>query len=176
MSFATRTRRLSDQPITERRGALAVAAALLSVVTLLLAAARPAPQHHTAAPQARTSPRSAAGSATANAAPVAPVAARVAHRFLTGYLAYLYGHAPAGAITAAAPALLRLLRARPPLVSPAMRARQPQVLALRLVAARAGTLGVRALIGDGELAHYSVGLLLERQHQRLLVDIVEGAR
>jgi hypothetical protein len=38
-----------------------------------------------------------------------------------------------------------------------------------------GTVGVSVLIGDGELADYSVGLLLQREHRRLLVSAVGGA-
>lgn len=179
MSAATWARRLRDRPITEheRRLALALVVVLLAAGTVLLAATRPARQHRAAPPKATTSPHStpAASVPTTNSAPVAPVAARVAHRFLAGYLAYLYGHPPARAITAATPSLLRSLRARPPLVSPAMRARQPRVLSLRPMPAPTGTVGVSVLIGDGELADYSVGLLLQREHQRLLVSAVEGA-
>jgi hypothetical protein len=35
-------------------------------------------------------------------------------------------------------------------------------------------MGVSVLIGDGELADYSVGLLLKREHRQLLVSSVEG--
>ncbi len=181
MSAATWARWLRDRPITERERHTALAiVVLLATGTILLAATRPARPHRPAPPRTTTSLHSAprppaASDPAASAALVAPVAARVAHRFLTGYLAYLYGHAPAAAITAATPALLRLLRVRPPLVSPAMRARQPRVLALRPTSAPTGMLGVSALIGDGELAQYSVGLLLEREHRRLLVSAVEAA-
>jgi hypothetical protein len=170
---------MRERPITERRRALAIVAVLLAAGAILLAATRPSQPR--AVPQRATTsldsarPAVPAGPDAASAAPVAPGAARAARRFLAGYLAYLYGHAPAAAVTAAVPALMRTLRTRPPLVSPAMRARRPRVLALRPTSASAGRVGVSALVNDGELADYSVGLLLERGHRRLLIDAVEGA-
>ena len=58
------------------------------------------------------------------------------------------------------PVLLRSLRAHPPLVSPAMRARHPRVLSLHSTPAPAGLVGVSALVNDGGLVNYPVGLLL----------------
>jgi hypothetical protein len=183
MSLATRARRIWDRPVAghERRAALTVVVVLLAASTTLLAATRPS--RHRAAPQETTtsiakaarSPTPAGRPTAAHSARVAPVAARVAHRFLTGYLAYLYGHAPAAALTDAVPRLVRALRARPPLVPPAMRARHPRLLALRPMPAPAGMVGISALVNDGELADYSIGLLLGREHGRLLVDAVESA-
>jgi hypothetical protein len=165
------------RPITEheRHAALALVVVLLAASAVLLITTRPVLPQQTPAPRATTSPHSApASTPTSHSARVAPVAARVAYRFLNGYLAYLYGHAPARAITATTPSLLRSLRTRPPLVSPAMRARQPRVLSLRPIPVPAGAMGVSVLIGDGELADYSVGLLLKREHRQLLVSSVEG--
>lgn len=184
MSARTQARRLLDRLVgeRERRAVLAVIVTLLACAAVLLAASRRVSQHSPTRRRASTtslrggaswsaSTRSPAG----NAAPVAPVAARVAHRFLTGYLAYLYGHAGAGAITDTTPSLARSLRAQPPLVSPATRQRYPRVRSLRPMSAPVGMVGVSALVGDGELASYTVGLLLERQHGRLLVRTVEAA-
>ena len=173
-------RQLSDRALTGRRSALAIVVVLLAASAALLTATRPS-QHR---PMPRRAAISLDGGArppaapdpSAHVAPVGPVAARVARRFLAGYLAYVYGQAPAAAITDAAPALVRSLRARPSLVSPAMRARHPRVLALRPTPAPAAMVAVSALVGDGELADYTVGLLLEREGGRLLVDAVEGAR
>ena len=176
---------LRNRPLAERecRTAIVVVAVLLAAGAILLAAFRPAghPNHDPAprrpvAPAARASRPPAAPDPSAHVAPVGPVAARVARRFLAGYLAYVYGQAPAAAITDAVPALVRSLRARPPLVSPAMRARHPRVMAIRPTPAPAGMVAVSALVGDGELADYTVGLLLEHEGGRLLIDAVEGAR
>jgi hypothetical protein len=64
----------------------------------------------------------------------------------------------------------------PPRVSPAMRERVARVLALRSTPiSPPGLIGVRALINDGGLADYSIGLLLEDHHAgRLLVTGLEG--
>lgn len=184
MSAPTQARRLLDRPVgeRERRAALAVVVTLLACAAVLLPAGRPSSQHLPTRRRASTTSLSGGASSPAstrspaeNAAPVAPVAARVAHRFLTAYLAYLYGHGRARAIAGATPSLTRSLRTRPPLVSPAMRRRNPRVFSLRPMSAPAGTVGVSALVGDGELASYKVGLLLERQHGRLLVSTVEAA-
>lgn len=176
MNTTDRIRRLRDRPITARRSAVVLIAVLIAASTVLLAATRPAtpphPAPHRVAASARGARRPASGGPAANAAPVARVAARVAERFLQGYLAYLYGHAPAGALTDATPRLLRSLRAHPPIVPPAMRALYPRVLSLKpLLAPR---VGVSALVNDGELASYHLALLLTPEHGRLLVSAVEA--
>jgi len=172
---------LRDRPIAEheRRTAITLVAVLLAASAFLLADTRPAGHPHHPA-----SRRPASGSASrppaptggaANTAPLAPVAARVAQRFLHGYLAYLYGHAPANAVRDATPALLGSLRSRPPLVPPAMRARNPRILSLHPAPAPVELVGLSVLVNDGELASYRVGLLLVREHGRLLVSRVQGA-
>jgi hypothetical protein len=172
---------LRDRPIAERerRTAVAVVAVLLAASAILLAAIRPAGHpnddpapHGPVAPAVRASrppmPTSGAGRAR-------PVTVRTARGFLAGYLAYLYGHAPAGAVKSATPALARSLRAHPPIGSPGMRARHPRVLALHVVPAPAGLIGVSAVVNDGELASYPVVLLLASERGRLLVSAVQGA-
>ena len=162
---------MRGRPIAERdrHAIFAVVAMLLAASAVLLAVTGPVRQPpHVAAPR-RVAPAASPPAITGSAANPA----RVAHRFLTGYLAYLYGHAPATAVIGAAPRLVRALRARPPLVPPAMRARHPRVLP-RPMTAPAEMLAITALIGDGELADYSIGLLLERAHGRLRVDAVES--
>lgn len=183
MSALTQARRLLDQPVDqrERRAVLAVVVTLLACGAVLLAASRTVSRHQPTIRRASTTPLSGASSPASTTGPaenparVAPVEARVARGFLTGYLAYLYGRGRARAITGATPSLERSLRARPPLVSPAMRRRNPRVLSLRPMSAPAGMVGLSALVSDGELASYTVGLLLERQHGRLLVSVVEAA-
>ena len=168
---------LRDRPITERerRVAIAVVAVLLAASAILLAASRPAGHpnddpapHGPVAPAARASRPPMPTSGTAHVAPVA-------RGFLAGYLAYLYGHAPASAVKSATPALARSLRAHPPIVSPGMRARHPRVLALHIVPAPTGLIRVSAVVNDGELASYPVVLLLASERGRLLVSAVQGA-
>jgi hypothetical protein len=184
MSLATWARRIWERPIAKRERSAVLAAIVMALLVAATLLATTRPSRHPAAPQ-RTATTSIAipahpvvparRPAAANPARVAPVAARVAHRFLPGYLAYLYGHAPATAVMGAVPRLVRALRARAPLVPPAMRARHPRVLALRpMPAAPTGMLAISALIGDGELADYWIGLLLDRAHGRLRVNAVES--
>lgn len=171
---------LCDRPINdrERRSAITLIALLLAASVVLLAATRPAttpprltPQHRVAGSTEGTQ-RPAGAARGANAASVPHVAARVAEGFLRGYLAYLYGHAPAAALTDATPALLRSLRENRPLVSPAMRARYPRVLSLKPLPAP--RVAFSALVNDGELASYHLVLPLAVVHGRLLVSAVQG--
>lgn len=172
--------RLRDRPITERerRTATAVVSVLLAAAAILLAAGRPAGKpHHHVAPRRSAPPAAVASRAPApagGALPIAPTASRTAREFLAGYLAYLYGHAPAVSIKDATPALVLSLRAHPPLVSPSMRALDPRVRSLHTAPASAGLIGLSALVNDGELASYHVGLLLASRHGRLLVSALEG--
>ena len=172
---------LRDRPVAERerRTAITAVAALLSASTILLAVTQSAARsHHPVSRSSSMAARASRGSIPAGdaAAPLAPGAARVARGFLAGYLAYLYGRNSANSITGATPALARSLRAHPPLVPPAMRARRPRILSLHTTPAPDGLVGVSALINDGELASYSLGLLLTPGNGRLLVSSVQGTR
>jgi hypothetical protein len=104
-----------------------------------------------------------------------PEADKVAERFLAGYLAYTYGQAHASRITSASRALILSLEAHSPRVPPAARARHPRVLSLHVAAAPTGEVVVRAVVNDGGLINYPVGLLLGSEHGRLLVTGLEGA-
>jgi hypothetical protein len=171
---------LRDRPIAERerRTAIAVVAVLLAASAVLLAATRPAGQPRQLAPRRPVAPAKDASRPQmppAGSASIAPLVARTARGFLAGYLAFLYGHAPASAVSGATQALLRSLRARPLIVSPGVRARRPRVLSLSAISAPVGLVGVSALLNDGELANYRVRLILTRARGRLLVAAVEGA-
>jgi len=181
MSTGAWIRRQRDRPIaeSERRGAMAAVAVLLAATALLLALTRPDGQprraHERAAPM--PAPRTSAVQERApetGTGPLAPTAARAASLFLAGYLGYLYGHASASAVRGATAALIRSLRAHPPRVSPVMRARRPRILALHAAPAPPGHLRVSALVNDGGLVDYSIGLLLAPQADRLLVTGLDG--
>jgi hypothetical protein len=174
---------LRDRPITEpqRHRALAVATVLLACTTALLILTRPVahqPDTHAAAAATETSRPDPPGPARTPAPSddaLPPAAARVSKAFLRGYLAYLYGHGTADQITDASGALVRSLEANPPRVSPAMRERVPRVLSLQSTPAPSAYLiGASALIGDGGLVSYRIGLLLTSQHGRLLVNALNG--
>jgi hypothetical protein len=172
---------LRDRPIaeSERAAAMATVTVLLLAAALLLALSRPsnAPrptlQRHPGPSVAQRTLPVVARATESGTAPLTPQVARAADLFLAGYLGYTYGHAPASAIGGATPALLRSLRAHPPLVSPGMRARRPRVVALH-TSASLGLLRVSAIVNDGGLVDYSIGLLLAAHDDRLLVSGLEG--
>jgi hypothetical protein len=178
---------LRDRPIAERerRHALLAIAALLIATTTLLALTSPRQdpprRAHGASIAARAlvSRSVSPGAGTARTIPgestTAPAAALgTARVFLEGYLAYLYGHAPAGAVRDATRALVLSLEAHPPRVSLDMGARRPRVLALHPTLTPPGQFAVYAVVNDGGLEDYPVGLLLARRDGRLLVTGLES--
>jgi hypothetical protein len=176
---------LRDRPIGEheRRGRLAIVLVLLLVSALLLLLTRPGPSRHSHLHSARVTvttraPRPGQPSARGTPAgtPRSEVSAHVSRVFLIGYLAYLYGHAPASRIQDATPLLIGSLEAHPPRFSPAMREHRAQIVGLQSVPAPVGLVGVRALVNDGGLIDYPIGLLLEDRTGRLLVSGLDGDR
>jgi hypothetical protein len=164
-----------DRPIAEheRRTAMAAVVVILAAVAVLLTLTQPASQ---ARYRARSTPLNPPpGAAERHSSASENEAKRTAERFLAGYLGYVYGRTPAGQIEGATPALIRSLQAYTPRVPPAARARHPRVLSLHPAAGSAGEVAVSAVINDGELIDYSVGLVLASEGGRLLVTGVEGA-
>ena len=174
--------RLRDRPIAEgeRRWAFFASTVLLAITVGLLALTTSATRTTTATdrgalaghtlsgqPPASPVPVSADGQSTPGA--LSPPVSRVARRFLTGYLAYLYGHGGVAGVRDASPALVRSLGANPPRVSIDIRARHPRVIALQATAAPAGQAGVSALVNDGGIADYPVVLFIGERRGRLLV-------
>jgi hypothetical protein len=178
---------LRDRPIAERErhhALLAVAALLIATTTLLaLTSPRqdpPRPAHGASIParvavSQPVSPAARTARATPRESTIAPAAALgTARTFLENYLAYLYGHAHASAVRDATRALVLSLEAHPPRVSLDIRARRPRVLALHPTPAPAGQAAVSAVVNDGGLEDYPVGLLLARRGGRLLVTGLES--
>ncbi len=173
---------LHDRPIAEqeRHTALAATAAVLIAATALLALTRPTTHAASARGATKTSttttatvdpvlhtPQASAGGAPSGEAVV------VSRAFLAGYLAYAYAGAPASQITNAARSLTDSLQAHPPRVPPAMRASRPRVVELHATPAPSGELGVSAVINDGGLIDYTIGLVLTPDRGRLLVGALE---
>ena len=180
--------RLRDRPIaeSERRRAFIASTVLLTLTVALLALTTPATRTTTATDRSALAGHTLAGQPPASPVPVSadgqstpgalsPPVSRVARRFLTGYLAYLYGHAGANRVRDASPTLVRSLGANPPRVSVDIRARQPRVVALAPVAAPTGVVGVSALVGDGGVADYPVVLFISEHSGRLLVTSLGAA-
>ena len=171
---------LRDRPIaeSERRAAMAAVVVLLTATALLLALTRPGhrPRPTTARQSASLVGRASAAQSSAReatAAPLTPALARAARLFLAGYLGYLYGHTPARQVKGATASLLRSLEAHPPRVSPSMRSRAPRLLSLHTAPAPSGV-GVSALVNDGGLVDYPIGLVLTPHGGRLLVAGLDG--
>lgn len=173
---------LRDRPIaeSERAAAMATVTVLLLAAAILLALSRPSngsrptPQRHSGPSVAHITASVVAGATENRSVPSQPRAAHTANLFLAGYLRYIYGHAPASVINGATPALLHSLRASPPLVSPGMHARRPRVMALHTATASSGLLRVSAVVNDGGVVDYSIGLRLAAHRGRLLVSELEG--
>jgi hypothetical protein len=173
---------LRDRPIAEqeRHIALAATAAVLIAATVLLALTRPT----TPAATARAADKaSTTTTATVDPGPLAPAtspgnapsaeAVAVSRSFLTGYLAYAYGSAPASQIADAARSLIASLEAHPPRVTSAMHASRPRVLEVHATPEPSGQLGMSAVVNDGGVIDYTLGLTLAPQDGRLLVTAVE---
>ena len=165
---------LRDRPIPDgqRHAALAASSLLLIAVTVLFALTRITPHAPGRTAPRRTSTAAAASRPAPNGAP-SHEAEAVGRAFLAGYLAYTYGAAPAAGIADTTPALTRALEAHPPRQTPGMRASRPRILELHAAPAGPGVVSVRALVNDGGLIDYTVGLLLQSHDGRLLVTAVE---
>jgi hypothetical protein len=168
--------RLRDRPLgeSERRAALIAVTALLIASTVLLATTRAArhrttPERQPATAMRGRAPQPAPIQIAMRGVVLSPQAVRVSRRFLSGYLAYIYGRAGVDGVRDASRALERSLRAHPPRVSRDMRARHPHILKLHQVPGAASQLEVTALIADGGVADYPVGLLLASEHGHLEV-------
>ena len=147
----------------ERRAAvLAVLAVALCAVALLGVTHNP-------------SSRSAQPHAAVLASPAprplvtASAALSVAHGFLSGYLAYAYRGAPAGKVSDATRALIASLAEHAPRIASTQQS-APRVIGLHL----SGPLTVTAVLNDGGIVNYTLGLALTRLDGRLLVARVES--
>ncbi|MDX6697742.1 MAG: hypothetical protein QOE65_1139 [Solirubrobacteraceae bacterium] len=163
-----RLRALSERPIAggQRHAAFALAAAIVLAAGSALILTRPAqrPPPRTSAPAATQAPAPPppAASAAASSAVATSSARRAARRFLAGYLPFLYGRRPdPRSICCADAGLLRALRHQRVRPTPALRRRRPRVVWLRARSAGRGV-AVVALIDDGGVARYRIGLLLSR--------------
>ncbi len=182
-------RALADRPIAEheRRLAFALAAAIIVIAAGALVltrgsspptmpprpAAPIAPSRPIAPPPPIVPPPAAFGGPRGPAAAPAD-AAQDARVFLRGYLAYLYGRAPARAIRGATPPLVRRLERERPRVSPATRARHPRIVALTARRIAGGRVAATATIADGGVARYPILVVLTRHRGRWQATDLSG--
>jgi hypothetical protein len=97
-----------------------------------------------------------------------------ARRFLEGYLPYSYGKASASGITAAAPGLMRTLRAAPPRVPATVAKAHPRLLWVRAQAStRDRTITAVAAVDDGQ-RRYKVPLEVREVDGRWTISAIAG--
>jgi hypothetical protein len=167
-----RLQELADRPLvaSERRRLFTLVIAVLVGVAIGLALLGQPAVHHREQPTATRTPTSARVRTPMPAPSPNTRAETAARRFLDGYLAYLYGQGPAGAIDAASHALRHRLQVGRPRVSPAMRRRHGRVVELDAHPVD-GTerVAVTATIDDGGVARYPISLTLQRRADGFLV-------
>jgi hypothetical protein len=180
MSPATWVRQQRNRPLAEheRRTALVATAVVLIAAALLFANTRPLASGTPARAAVKATTPTAPDPSPPKAEPTAggelsPIAARASRTFLAGYLAYTCGRAPASRIADATGGLVAALEAHPPRVSPAMRSEHPRVVDLDSAPAPSDEIGVSAVVNDGGLIDYTLGLTLTQQGGRLLVTGLE---
>jgi hypothetical protein len=173
---------LRDRPIAqdERHAAMVTVAVLLTAIALLLVVTQPQRRRDSAThSESRSStgytPAFKTGRGNFTPTTLTPAVEDVAGRFLAGYLSYVYGRAPASHVKGASGSLIRSLESHPPRVPPGIQARHPRVLSLRATTAPADEVGVTAVVNDGGLIDFPVGLLLKIKGGRLLVSELDGA-
>jgi hypothetical protein len=162
---------------TTRR--LTLAAAGLVVLLVVTSALAPSPH-----PADRPVPPPA-GPARTRRTPAAPgsrpissgglvAARRVAARFLTGYLPFLYGRGTARSIAGVTPSLRLRLGREPALVTPVERHRDPGVVSLTAVGQAPAFVLATALVADGGVTAYTLRMLLRSGRDGWLVSGVDG--
>ena len=162
-----------------RRPRLALTAPVLLVVLVVASIAAPSP---------RSSHRSrpvTLGSTRGFPVPPAPAdsmrisrselaqARRVAARFLTGYVPFLYGRGSARSIEGATPGLRLELSRIPTLVTPLERQRRPRVLSLTAAGRPRGGVSETALVVDGGVTDYTLRITLRAGRHGWLVSAVD---
>lgn len=169
-----RLRQLAARPLTGSLRTFATVAAVLVLVAagLLLTSPEPRPSlPPTVSMTRRLGDAQIAPATPTQAQRVSPgQVQRVARRFLTSYLRFLYGHSDAAQLHAATDALRHRLGEHPPRISPAARRRHPRILR---VAVASGDRLI-ATIADGGV-RFPIGVTLTRRPNGnvLVNDVLE---
>lgn len=146
-----------------RRGipvALCALAAALGGVTLIHA---PRGGHQTPPPGAPPGVGGLVIGGRVAAESIPATARRAGERFLQEYVAYLYGHRPAGRFAGASHALRASLRRAHARVPPARAARAPAIVHIAAVAQTPTTVIVSATVDDGDVSTYQVSAVVEER-------------
>jgi hypothetical protein len=161
---------------TTRRLTLAAVALVVLLVVASVLAPSPHPADRQVAPPAGPPPTwrtpTAPGSRPVSLARLVAVR-RVAARFLTGYLRFLYGRGSARSIAGATPDLRRqLIRVRGS-VTPVERHRDPRVVSLTAIGQTPAAVVATGLIADGGVTTYAVRIMLRAGRDGWLVSGVD---
>jgi hypothetical protein len=178
MSARRWIRRQLDRPTAEHERRTIALCGLILVVTIAgLVLTNPARPTGVSGRQKQTTaaainpggntppPWSRAAEAAANA---------TAETFLRGYLAYLYGHAPASQVGDATESFVRSLEPGHLQVPPGIRALRPRVVSLDVSQQGAGRVLAVALVSDAEVVHYPIRLVLTESARRWQVSGLEA--
>jgi len=106
---------------------------------------------------------------------VAADAKATAATFLHGYLAYLYGQAPASRIEDASTGFVGSLEHARPEVPPGIRALHPRVVSVDVSPQAPGDAMATALVGDAEVVRYPIRLVLTEDEPGWQVSGLEGS-
>ncbi|HSZ69104.1 MAG TPA: hypothetical protein VK756_01960 [Solirubrobacteraceae bacterium] len=150
----------------ERRAAIAVLCLLLLVAAVALVLTRPAkPAAANAGHEHRSHVSPAARMPAIHA--LTPATKATVETFLGGFLQYIYGRTPVGAVSDATSALITSLEQHPPQVPQGLRALKPRVVDVLAAPAPSGRLEVTAIVSDEEAVDYriSLGLTTSRGHE-----------
>lgn len=159
--------RILERPLTDRdrRAAFTAIVFVLIVAALLLAIKTPG----SSAAGGKLAPRHRAEARSSPQTDDLRRARSVARHFLHGYLAVVYGHAPARVVAHAAPGILAAL-SEPRRVPPELARLHPRAEQVNArLTGEAGKVDVTATVSDGEVLTYSIRLLVSRQRDGQLV-------
>lgn len=164
MSARRWIRRQLERPIAgHERSTVAVCGLLLLLAAaglILTSPSRPAVESRRPARPA-TASAPARGEARSRWTPaIAAEAKATAGTFLHGYLAYLYGQAPASQVKDASGAFVGSLEHARGEVPPGIKALHPRVVSLAVSPQPPGHAIATALVTDAEVVHYPIRLLL----------------
>jgi hypothetical protein len=168
---------LRARPITGRERQTATSALFVCIIvaTLLLAIGRAQTREPVPAGAHAPTPSVTNPVPSDSASVTAQVATRIARRFLGGYLAYLYRGLPGRKVSDGTARLIRSLGEHPPRPVAGALSR-PRIVAVDLARTTSGQLVANALVNDGGIVNFTVGLLIARQSQHVLVTGLESAR
>jgi hypothetical protein len=176
MSTRSWVQRQLNRPIAGRERSTATACGLL----VLLAAAGlilTGPTHSAGRSSDRPRTITASGEATPSWTPTAAGETKAtAEKFLAGYVAYLYGQAPASQVKDATRDFVSALEGERRQVPPGIRALHPHVVAVQVSPQAPGRALATALVSDAEVVRYPIRLLLTQTGGRWRVSGLEATQ